>query len=240
MKQDFSAYNVRPIPYSETKDWLLHKHYAHRMPPITYAFGLFDGNKTIGVCTYGHPFSSELKKCMGDTWCDKLLELNRLCVNDGLPRNTLSWFVSRTFELLPKPTPLVSYADTAYNHHGYIYQAPNWVYTGTSTPFMDYVVKGYEHMHNQSICDMVGRADKDDGVAGKSRYQLLVDKFGSENVYKVARSTKHRYFMFLGNKRERRAMQSALTYSTQPYPKGDNVRYDSSYSPAVQLNLFDR
>jgi hypothetical protein len=149
---------------------------------------------------------------MGEKWASKLLELNRLCVNEGLPKNTLSWFVAQTFKLLPKPTPIVSYADTAQGHHGYIYQATNWLYTGTSTPFLDYKVKGLEHLHNQSVCDLVGRADKNGNVAGKSRYQLLVDRFGAENVYKEERSIKHRYFMFLGNKRETREMRSALSY----------------------------
>ena len=100
------------------------------------------------------------------------------------------------------------------------------------------MVKGYEHLHSQSICDLVGRADKNPNVAGKSRYQLLVDKFGSENVYKVERSMKYRYFMFLGNKKEVREMKKALTYKQQPYPKGDNARYDSSYEPSIQLTLF--
>lgn len=232
------SFKVSPIQYSDTKEWLLHKHYAHRMCPITYAFGLYEGNKLRGVCTYGHPFSSDLKKCMGMEWADKLMELNRLCVDDGLPRNTLSWFVSQTFRLLPKPMPIVSYADSAYHHHGYIYQATNWVYTGTSQPFIDYMVKGYEGMHSQTICDLVGRADKNSNVAGKSRYKLLVDKFGEENVYKVPRSMKHRYFMFLGSKSEKRVMRNALSYEEKPYPKGDNVRYDSSYKPTVQLTLF--
>ena len=32
---------VRRIEYADTKDWILNKHYAQRMPSITYAFGLF-------------------------------------------------------------------------------------------------------------------------------------------------------------------------------------------------------
>lgn len=239
MDFDRNEYSVKPIQAKETYDWLLHKHYAHRLPSITYAFGLYNkDNILVGVCTYGHPFSSMLKRCMGEEWFDKMLELNRLCVNDGLPKNTLSWFVSQTFKFLPKPTPLVSYADTEHNHHGYIYQATNWIYTGLSAPFQDYVVKGFEHLHNQSVCDLVGRADTDENVAGKSRYQLLVEKFGEENVYKVDRSRKHRYFYFLGNKREIRNMRKSLMYNEEPYPKGDNVRYDASYKPSVQLTLF--
>ena len=228
---------VCSIDNEETKDWLLHVHYAHRLPSISYAFGLYDNNILIGICTYGHPVTSCARKVLGEEYMDSILELNRLCVKEGLPRNTLSWFVSQTFKLLPKPVPLISYADTAYNHHGYIYQATNWIYTGTSEPFTDYKVKGYENLHNQTICDLVGRADNGN-VAGKSRYQLLVEKFGEENVYKVERSLKHRYFYFLGNKREVMKMKQALRYQILPYPKGDNTRYKIDFNPTVQLTLF--
>lgn len=206
------------------------------MPNITYAFGLFlrEGKKLIGVCTYGHPFSSQLKKSVVG-YESKMFELNRLVVNDGLPRNTLSWFVGQTFKQLPKPMALVSYSDTERNHHGYIYQATNWLYTGLSTPFMDYVIKGYEDLHNQSICDSVGRADRNPNVAGKSRLQLLKDRFGEDNVMLKECSRKHRYFYFLGDKRQKRAMRKALTYEiVDEYPKGKNWRYDASYKPVTQ------
>jgi hypothetical protein len=54
----------------------------------------------------------------------------------------------------------------------------------------------------------------------------------------VERPRKHRYFMFLGSKTERKKMRSKLVYDIVPYPKGDNKRYDASYEPNVQLTLF--
>ena len=35
-------YDVRRIPFSEAKEWVLYKHYAHRVPMICYAFGLYE------------------------------------------------------------------------------------------------------------------------------------------------------------------------------------------------------
>ena len=64
-KKTDNTFSVKPIDTFDTKEWLLKKHYAHRMCPISYAFGLFDGETIIGVCTYGHPFSPGLKKCLG-------------------------------------------------------------------------------------------------------------------------------------------------------------------------------
>lgn len=155
-------YYVNCVNFNDCKEWLLYKHYAHRIPSISFAFGLFTKDKIlVGVCTYGRPVAHSLvKNAFQGHYQEDFLELNRLCVNDGLPKNTLSFFVSQTLKLLPKPKVIVSYADTSQNHHGYIYQATNWIYTGLSVKFKDYMVKGYEHLHSSSILDMVGRSEK--------------------------------------------------------------------------------
>ena len=130
-------YIVKSIKSFECKEWLLYKHYAKRMCSISYAFGLYVNNILIGVCTFGKPASPSL--C--DSTCGKenskyVYELNRLCVNDNLEKNVLSFFVSNCLKMLPKLI-IVSYADTAQNHHGYIYQATNWFYTGLSSKAKD-------------------------------------------------------------------------------------------------------
>ena len=230
---------VKSVRFDDCKEWLVRKHYAHRIPSITYAFGLY-GNDGIlvGVCTYGRPVAHSLvKNAFNGLYQEDFLELNRLVVNDNLPKNTLSYFVSTTLKMLPKSKVVVSYADTSQNHHGYIYQATNWIYTGLSVKFKDYMVKGYEHLHSSSILDMVGRSDGADGHLDK--VNLLKEKFGEEDVYMVDRPQKHRYFYLLGrDKWEIRQMKKNLIYKEEAYPKGDNVRYDASYTHSVQLKLF--
>lgn len=131
---------------------------------------------------------------------------------------------------------IVSYADTSMNHHGYIYQATNWLYTGLSVPFKDYMVKGMEHLHGSSVMDSVGRSDGENGHIDKVK--LLKEKYGEENVYMVERPRKHRYFYLVGSKTQIKNMKQALIYPIVPYPKGDNQRYDASYKPNIQLSLF--
>ena len=219
-------YKVKSIDYQDCKEWFLKKHYAHRIPPIEFCFGLYDKDMLIGVCSYGTPVSSVLRDLFESY---KLYELNRLVINENMPKNTLSYFVSKTLNLLPKPCVLVSYADTSQNHHGYIYQATNWIYTGLSAKFMDYMVKGMEHLHGASIFDMSrGR---------ENRVQYLRDKFG-DRLYMKERPRKHRYFYFVGNKRQKRQMLNELPYDIQPYPKGENKRYDASYKPTIQTKLL--
>jgi hypothetical protein len=198
------------------------------MPPIEYSFGLFDLNGTMqGIVTYGTPVSSTLRNLWQNKY--KLIELNRLCVNEGLEKNVLSYFVGISLKMLPKPFVIASYADTSKNHHGYIYQATNWIYTGLSVAFKDYMIKGMEHLHNGTIMDM--------SRGQENRVQWLRDKYGDDLIM-VDRPQKHRYFYFLGNKKQVKDMFKMLPYEVQPYPKGENKRYDASYIPSTQTTLF--
>ena len=58
--------------------------------------------------------------------------------------------------MITKPKVIVSYADTSLGHHGYIYQATNWIYTGLSAKRKDYKIKGLD-LHSASIFDREGR-----------------------------------------------------------------------------------
>lgn len=215
---------VEQITYQATKEWLLYKHYAHRIPSISYAFGLYDDTVLVGVCTFGVPASYTLVRgAFGGEYVDCFLELNRLVVNDGLKKNSLSWFVSRCLKMLPRPMVVVSYADSGMGHHGYIYQATNWVYTGMSAERRDSEV-GNDNKHRRHLFDDYG------GIKEAKKQGVKVEM--------KERSRKYRYFYFLGSKREKRQMRSRLCYGEEKYPKGENRRYDTSYTPTVQLPLF--
>lgn len=49
---------------------------------------------------------------------------------------------------------------------------------------------------------------------------------------------KHRYFMFIGNKKEVKRMKGEMIYEILPYPKGENKSYDASHKPIIQNRLF--
>ena len=202
-------FKVEKIKATDVKVWFTHKHYAHRIPSISYCYGLFDGESLVGVCTFGKPESHQLcKGCCGEENAKYVYELNRLCVNDKLEKNVLSWFLGQCFKLLPKPLILVSYADTAMNHHGYIYQATNWIYTGATKARTDINTGGNKHSRHYAK----GNVDYSD---------------------RKPRSSKHRYFYFLGNKREVNYFKKCLKYPIYEYPKGDNSKYDASFNATV-------
>jgi hypothetical protein len=200
---------VRIIPRDLTKDFILNIHYAHRMPSISYAFGLYEDDELVGVCTYGKPPSSTLQKGVcGEKYAKNVWELNRLVLKNNKP-NEASYFVSRTLKMLPRPMIIVSFADTKQNHLGIIYQATNFIYTGLSAKRTDWKIKGMEHKHGITV------ADEFRGV--KNRSKAIREKYG-DRFYLEPRSRKHRYIYFIGSKVEKKKMKKSLNYKIEEYP----------------------
>lgn len=202
----------------------MRKHYAKRIPHIVHCLGLFDADKVLqGVISFGISASPSLVcGAFNGKYKDIFLELNRLCINDHLDKNVLSFFVGQSLNLLKKPKAIVSYADTSLGHHGYIYQATNWIYTGLSDAHKEWRMFG-SNLHSKPLCE---------------KYNLEERKNNPNKFYFIDRPRKHRYFYFVGNRKEKREMRDSLSYAVLPYPKGDNKRYDSSYIPSVQRVLF--
>lgn len=192
---------ITEISYKEAVDFLLPKHYSGRKPQITKSFGLFVDDELMAVCTFGKPASPSLcKGIMGGKYSDNVYELNRLCRRDGY-NGQLSHFVSYCLRQLKKyDWIIVSYSDTAMNHHGYIYQACNFIYTGCTKERTDKYVPNGKHSRHYK--------DEDQGM------------------YRVVRSAKHRYIYFCTNKKKlKKEWFSLLNYPVLKYPKGDNSNY---------------
>ena len=205
------TYSVRAINKSDTHDLLLNVHYARRIPPISFAYGLFSDEVLKGVVTYGMPASPALcKGVCGEEWRRNVLELNRLCLVDNQP-NEASRLVGASLKLLPQPKIVVSYADTAQKHTGFIYQATNFIYTGITVKRTEWAIRGLEHMHTKAISNTVANL-------GKPPLEALKEKYGDRFYYRD-RSQKHRYVFLIGNKSERKVLKKALRYPVLPYPK---------------------
>lgn len=215
-------FSVRSIDSFQCKDWLLHKHYAKRIPIIIYSFGLFNSNNVLsGIVTFGHP-----ARMLMQSFKDPAMELNRLCINEGMDKNVLSFFVSKAIKMLPAPMILVSYADANQNHHGYIYQATNWIYTGLSSKEKKVFVNG-KLQHRRTLNSNFGTSSVSD-----------LKKIDNVEIEVEEQEGKHRYFYFIGNKKQIAEMKKDFNYEVLPYPKGDNERYDAGYKPTVQMPLF--
>lgn len=201
---------VKPIESKLTYPFLLNIHYAKRIPSISYAFGLFDNDELIGVCTYGTPPSSPMRKgLLGENYAKIVIELNRLCLKYNR-KNEASFLVGQSLKLIEKPKAIVSFADIAQEHLGIVYQATNFIYCGLSAKRTDWHVKGKEHLHGITI------ADEFRGV--ENRAEAIRAKYGDDFTLKP-RSRKHRYVYFVGSKTEKRHMLNNLKYKIMDYPK---------------------
>ena len=137
--------------------------------------------------------------------------------------------VGRSLKMIPAPAVVVSYADTAQGHIGYVYQACNFIYTGLSAKRTDWKLKGQEHLHGATVADM--------SRGKENRAQYMRDKFG-DDFYLEDRPRKHRYIYFTGTKTDKKLMNDALLYKIEDYPKGESIRYDSGNSVQTQRTLF--
>jgi hypothetical protein len=69
------------------------------------------------------------------------------------------------------------------------------------------------------------------------RVKKLKEKYG-DNLYQVKREAKYRYVYILADKRLKNKIMSKKLFEIKPYPKGENKKYDASYQPSIQTQLF--
>lgn len=138
---------------------------------------------------------------------EKVIELTRLWIEDGTPKNTESYFIGQTLRLLPPQFDIVvSYAEISAGHSGVIYQATNWLYTGLSDAHVEWRLDGSSNKHSRHLFDEHG------GIEGaKAHY--------GERLQRHERGRKHRYIMFRGTKARKNALAQKLRYAIEPYPK---------------------
>jgi len=228
-----SCLSVKQIQANQTHDWLMRVHYARRIPSISYAFGLFDSAVLVGVVTYGTPSSAPLRSGVcGNEFASIVLELNRLCLSTDA-KNAASILVGRSLALLPRPSIVVSYADTSVGHVGYVYQACNFIYTGLSAKRTDWKIKGLERLHGQTVADI----SRNECADGQSRADYMRNRYG-DDFYLLDRARKHRYIYFVGSKSQKKDMASALKYKKEPYPKGETLRYLTTETATTQMLLL--
>ena len=194
-----------PVLKRVATDIVIRNHYLHSKPLINEAFSIGMAHERYiiwGVATFGTPMWSVSCGLVGEKKADlkrpdanwhRVWELNRLWLNDKLPWRSESQFLGWCFRELKKKDShriIVSYADTAEGHEGYLYRALGFIYTGMSIAWVDKTIEGQDH---RSV----------------SRERLK----GSDVVRKT-RSRKHRYVKFLdpGDKK-------LLAWPEVPYPK---------------------
>ncbi len=191
-----SEYIVERIDPSKAKRYIHFHHYSHgshNAPSPCY--GLFWENRLIGVLMFATPCSENVRRSVFGPGCENsVIELHRLHILDGTPKNTESWFVAKCLKFLKRDRPqtkaVISFSDTTEGHHGTIYRACSFYQCGTT-----------------------GRAtfyrDKDGRLRHPRQNGVNISKQMAAEMGWVPeiRSAKNRYLYILGNSKvERRRL----------------------------------
>lgn len=181
-------------------DWASHEaakyacenwHYSKCMPSGKLAkIGAWEGGKFIGVVIFGRGANHNMLKPFG-LQQDEGCELVRIALaKHAAP---VSKIMACAIRFLHKAQTglqlIVSYADPEQGHHGGIYQACNWVYTGPSSKAVKIFYKG-KWSHKKTVDDAgieQGHLPKK-VVAGKHRYLMALNKQMHVKIKPLAQS----------------------------------------------------
>lgn len=212
---DLSRCHAKIINYQTASRIVDNYHYAKRTPSIVVAVGMYVDDVLAGVITYGLPPNRNALGFCGEQFIENGLELNRLFVFDWAGRNSESWLIGQSFKLLEQNFPqyflLVSYADPTHDHLGYIYQATNWIYTGTGAESKSDVIVNGELISEKHLYNLYGTHKRD-----------VLRAKGLE-IQDIIAQPKHRYVYILGSAGKRKKMKKLIRWPILSYPKGRNL-----------------
>ena len=211
-------------------DWATHAaakyacenwHYSGCMPACKLVkVGVWEGGKFIGVVLFGLGAGNSTNgTAYGLRRFGDVAELVRVALTKHV--TPVSKIVAISIRLLAKTSSnlrlLVSFADTEQGHHGGIYQAGGWLYTGTTAKDRKILVRG-EVLHPRSAISKYG----------KNSISWLVANV-DPRAKSIKTSGKHRYLMPLNADMRARIMPLA-----KPYPKRAKQAMDDNQSSQRQ------
>lgn len=180
-------------------DWATHEaakyacenwHYSKCLPSgKTVKIGAWENGKFIGVVLFGRGANNNMLKPFGLNQ-DEGCELVRIALSRHIV--PVSRIAAQAIKFLKKQSSglklIVSYADPEAGHHGGIYQAGNWIYTGPSAQAVKVFYNG-KWSHKKTVDD-AGVDQKNlikKKVCGKHRYLMPLDAEMRKKVLPLAK-----------------------------------------------------
>ena len=211
---------VREIAGTSTHNLILNNHYARRIPQIVYSFGLYEDDELVGCVTYGRPSTPQVAKSVYPENTKLVYELNRLVVITD-KKNAASYLVGNSLKKLDVGLVIVSYADGAFGHVGYVYQATNFYYAGlVKAHDSEYIWNGKKY-HPRVLNHM--------GINNPVQWSKEV---GAKKLPIIA---KHRY-VYITGKKQNDIFKNINWKLSKDYPKGDTKRHEQ----ATKVNVIQQ
>lgn len=211
-------------------DWATHEaakfacenwHYSGSVPvPPLVKIGAWENSKFIGAVIFSRGANNNLLKPFSLDQTQGC-ELTRIALTNHF--SPVSRIVKLAILFLKRMSPdlrlIVSFADPSEGHHGGVYQAGNWIYTGRQPPTTEFIAPDGKQWH--------GRMVSKDGrikVHGIYRKCWRVDQ-----CKPVIKEGKHRYLMPLDAE-----MRARIIPLSKPYPKraGSDTKDTAGLQPA--------
>ena len=181
----------------------LNFHYAKQVPVCILSYNVYnEENEWCGCIIFSNgslTFAKSLGLANGE-----FFELARVALNGKQPCTSecVAAAIRRVHKDAPQIKALVSFADTAQNHYGTIYQATNWIYLGESAGAKYFIVNNRK-MHAKSV-----------GNHGwKENIDWLRENVDSNAI--LAGGEAKRKYVYFYDKRLRKEWQK----KAMPYPK---------------------
>ena len=196
-------------------------HYTKTCSNIVVAIGQWLDLDLKSVVVFNYCSGREMANQVIDGGSnDNTLELSRLVSFEPKPKNLESYAISQALKWLKENMPnikvVISYADNSVGHHGYIYQASNFIYYGQSRQTIEWYLDG-ERIHERVL----------NSRYGTSSLNELKKVLGDKISYIKNDLTKSRYYILLSqNKKERKELMKKIKVKPLEYPKGDNKKYN--------------
>jgi len=121
-------FRVMEIDRNLANKTIIKSHYSHKIYNATYIhLGVFAGNEMLGVLQYGYAMNpASQASVVADTEMDEYLELNRMWLDDKMPRNSESQAISCSIKYIKRKFKgkikwIQSFADERCGRFGVVY-----------------------------------------------------------------------------------------------------------------------
>jgi hypothetical protein len=221
MEITLSQLEMRVIDREIVRKFMIDNHYSQTCPKVmSVSLGFFFEDILTTAIVYSTSPNRSLSNFISSlSTHQNTLELSRLFSINECPKNTESYCIGQSINYIKKNMPhikfLVSFSDSNWGHHGYVYQATNWMYTGESRPRNKVFIDGKD-VHTKTLFNSFGTDD----------ISKLIEIYGDRISVKKESGGKHRYILVVSqSKNEKKKLMNSLKVNSLPYPKGDNKYY---------------
>lgn len=208
---------VAPCSHKAASHAVLNWHYSRRLPVGRLVmFGAWEDDQFAGVVIFSRGSNNHLGSRYGVTQT-QVCELTRVALRSH--EAPVSQIVAASLRNLKRTSPglrlVVSFADPGQGHHGGIYQAGNWVYTGVAEPSRFFRING-RLVHERSLSVSLGFTKRPGQHRTLPRNIEWIRANMDPAAEEVMVQGKHRYLYPLD-----RAMRRQVKPLARPYPAAE-------------------